>query len=244
MEDVAETIITTHEQSVPGVLDGMQMETNHYTVVYKTPSAEPLLGPFFQSLLYAISRNLYSSKVSIECRPETRRQPLDWEFRFIYDITMMDSSEVGRSKQSVSQKPKDCALSVQTLSLAFPWHFVLDKELGIIQLGSNLLKLFAPTFLAQQQHLSKSGRPPTRTSWKVTEFFQFVRPDLGNEISFETIFQRLNTPFLLRLVHLARNNGANQLAEVGFLSSSVVSFSHRAGSIFFSNSFQVIHFPL
>lgn len=93
-------------------------------------------------------------------------------------------------------------LSVSLFSRAFPWHFILDRSLYLVQLGASLLKLFTPTL-----------RELGRESYKVTEFFEFVRPHLGSEISFGTVFQRLNTPFLFRLV----NMGSNNLAEVGSL---------------------------
>ncbi|ODN06499.1 Head-specific guanylate cyclase [Orchesella cincta] len=110
--------------------------------------------------------------------------------------------------KKLSTNPRDLGISVSLFSRAFPWHFVLDRQLRIVQLGSSLLKLFAPSFIhnVKYQQLLSEG-------YKVTEFFEFVRPDLGSEICFETVFQRLNTPFLFRLRNLATNYGSLQLAE-------------------------------
>lgn len=172
------------------------------------------------------------------------------QFLFIYDIKLhtkvssaavpagssMDAGmSVGRRQvpkaavataaalKKLSTNPRDLGISVSLFSRAFPWHFVLDRQLRIVQLGSSLLKLFSPSFIQNMKNQQSASE-----GCKVTEFFEFVRPDLGSETSFETVFQRLNTPFLFRLKNLPANYGSLQLASVCqlnfFLASSPFDF--------------------
>ncbi|CAG7827004.1 unnamed protein product [Allacma fusca] len=229
--NIHETIVTTKEPTRVGE----PLESERYTVVYKTTFTEEIMSVFFSRILTTVCRSLYSSHVTVElryrqreCREGSESSSKPLRFLLVYDLQLINSSEsappasplyattIATTKipikrapptsKKLSQCPSDLVINVQLFSRAFPWHFVLDRNLRLVQLGSSLLKLFAPTFIQGQ-------RNQCRDSYRVTEFFQFVRPDLGSGISFETIFQRLNTPFLLRLVHLARHNGANQLAE-------------------------------
>lgn len=255
MEGLEETVITMKEP----IRRGDAVETSRYTITYKSVSPEKLIGPFFQSVLSAICTNLYSSTILIECRPQASStsasgsantaptsssvvsQPIV-HYLFIYDVnlTTLEAAKL-RKKRVLSQNPEDLAINVSSFSKAFPWHFILDRNLCMVQLGTSLLKVFTPTFLADRQQqpsstaggedsssLTENKKKNNNKKYIVTQFFQFVRPDLGNEISFESIYQRLNTPFLLRLINLTKNNGTNQLAEVSLSFSHSFPLSHHS----------------
>lgn len=42
----------------------------------------------------------------------------------------------------LSNKVEDLKISVPSFCKAFPWHFLTDKNLEIVQLGSGFMKLF------------------------------------------------------------------------------------------------------
>ena len=56
------------------------------------------------------------------------------------------SSDLGQLKiQTITQpstKVTDLKISVPSFCKAFPWHFLTDKNLQIVQLGSGFMKLF------------------------------------------------------------------------------------------------------
>jgi hypothetical protein len=186
-----------------------------YTVVYKTPCGDALMGVFFRSLLSSICTNLYASSLHISCSlsppslPSTlgsKRTPLSL---FLYEIKLLAEPSPSPLKgKFLSSDPHHLGISPSLFSRAFPWHFILDRSLRIVQLGNSLLKLLSPTTTipSRPQPIQITN---SNTSPRVTDFFTFVRPDLGSEISFESIFQRLNTPFLFRL-----SNSNNKCAEV------------------------------
>lgn len=178
------------------------------------------------------TEQLTSTRLNIALSPDSSNndKPSNVvQFIFVYDIKLhLHKTPASKSSpcpasvpkrkldpspttKKLSTSPRDLGITVSLFSRAFPWHFVLDRQLHIVQLGSSLLKLFAPTFFHNAKHLEHM----TTEGYKVTEFFEFVRPDLGKEISFETVFQRLNTPFLFRLKNL-KNYGSSQLAEVKY----------------------------
>lgn len=236
--NIHETVVSTKEPTRVGEPAGSE----RYTVVYKTSFTDELMNGFFNRILVTVCRVLYSTPLTIELRYRQREcregsdnnsssLPKPVRFLLVYDVqlinvpspvpssplepggaitttTTMTATTTTLAAKKISQCPADLVISVDLFSQAFPWHFVLDRNLKIVQLGSSLLKLFTPKLIANQRTQQH------RDSYKVTEFFQFVRPDLGTEISFEAISQRLNTPFLLRLVNLASHTRANQHAEV------------------------------
>jgi len=186
-----------------------------FMVEYKTRCMETdLLIPWFHSLLCSISSGLYKGISHSTCEVVQRTRGSDNLFLLQVSVEVRRAVDTDQEldelvqrglRKHMSTNPKDLALSVNLFSRAFPWHFVLNRDLHIVQLGTSLLKLLFPTTANRMQ---TSGN-------KVTQFFHFVRPDLGFEISYDSISQRLNTPFLLRLKHLPTlNTGAAPSAEV------------------------------
>jgi len=192
--DMKETIVTTKE---PWDHQVTSHTLQRYTIAYTTTSKDPLMGSFFLAVLSSICTNLYASTCRISCRSTS---PATSSF-FLYDISL-DLQPPDSTKKSpeikLSSDPRHLGISVSLFSRAFPWHFVLDRNLNIVQMGISLLKLLTPR---------------STTSARVTDFFEFVRPDLGvtDHISFESVYRRLNTPFLFRLT---KNGACNKCAEV------------------------------
>lgn len=75
-------------------------------------------------------------------------------------------------------------MGVATFCKAFPWHFVIDRRLELVQLGSGFMRLFGCL-------LKKYGTA-------AATYFEFHRPR-SMMLSFEEIVKRANTPFVLAI---------------------------------------------
>lgn len=74
-------------------------------------------------------------------------------------------------------------MGVASFCKAFPWHFVVDKDLELVQLGVGFMRIFG-------QHLNRSRN--------ISTYFVFTRPH-GVALDFQEIVKRANTPFVLTL---------------------------------------------
>lgn len=81
----------------------------------------------------------------------------------------------------------DLQMGVATFCKAFPWHFVMDRRLDLVQLGSGFMRLF--------------GRMLATCGTTVATYFEFHRPR-SITLSFGEIIKRANTPFVLAIRNL------------------------------------------
>lgn len=84
----------------------------------------------------------------------------------------------------LSTKATDLRMGVASFCKAFPWHFVVDRQLELVQLGVGFMKIFG-------HHLNCLGR-------EISTYFVFTRPH-GVSLTFHEILKRANTPFILTL---------------------------------------------
>lgn len=78
----------------------------------------------------------------------------------------------------------DLKMTPATFCKAFPWHFVVNRSLELVQMGKGFGKLYKTS-------LGTHGR-------LATTYFNFKRP-LGLTVEFREIVRRSNTPFLIVL---------------------------------------------
>lgn len=98
---------------------------------------------------------------------------------------------------SVTPTATDLKMSPTTFCKAFPWHFIMNVDLEIIQMGKGFSKLFKGSFN------STHGR-------SATTYFNFNRP-INLTINFREIKRRSNTPFVLSM---KSHPGVKSAAEV------------------------------
>ena len=84
----------------------------------------------------------------------------------------------------MSHEAADLNIEVPTFCKAFPWHFVLDRNLELVQLGIGFMRIFG-------HHLTRLGRD-------ISTYFIFAKPR-GVTLTFHEILKRSNTPFVLVL---------------------------------------------
>lgn len=82
-------------------------------------------------------------------------------------------------------------MGVPTFCKAFPWHFVIDRRLELVQLGAGFMRVF--------------GCMLTTHGTTATTYFEFHRPK-SLTLSFKEIVKRANTPFVLAIKKLSGVN--------------------------------------
>ena len=84
----------------------------------------------------------------------------------------------------LSTEATDLRMGVASFCKAFPWHFVVDRQLELVQLGVGFMRIFG-------HHLNRFGR-------EISTYFAFTRPR-GVTLTFHEILKHANTPFVLTL---------------------------------------------
>ncbi|XKL66634.1 hypothetical protein PGB90_010054 [Kerria lacca] len=82
-------------------------------------------------------------------------------------ISQIDDTKI-KSNSQLSRRVADLKISVSTFCKAFPWHFLTDKNLQIVQLGSGFMKLFG-------RQLKQSERRSTRREDLKGKNFRLIR---------------------------------------------------------------------
>lgn len=174
--------------SLDGVHDVLKMQEEDLTdtgfmcsdegeLIFTTdrkPVAFVLLG-IFQKLI----------KLLFNVDPSIKMEPLLGDIqRYRYLFNLDDSIPEKREvPPEVGPPICDLKLSNESFCKAFPWHFILNEKLELIQIGNGFSRLFKGT---------------TTKDRFVSTFFRFKRPQ-GLPLKFREIVRRTNTPFLVAL---------------------------------------------
>lgn len=177
--------------SLDGVYDVLKLQEEDLTDTSFVCAAEDeliftsdrmCLAYLLLGILQKLSVKLFGEKCSI-----TMELMEGGVQRFRYLIKLVEEKKeeekIEIPVRHVSSDPKDLQMSNKTFSEMFPWHFIMDENLELVQLGAGFSKLF-------KNYLS--------TTRNVNSFFKFRRP-VDLKIEFNEITKRTNTPFLLSL---------------------------------------------
>ncbi|XP_060531707.1 head-specific guanylate cyclase isoform X2 [Cylas formicarius] len=143
----------------------------------------PVVAYLLAGSLKAIARLLYSTHAEVrltQCSQDKKY------FRF-HIHRLRPHNECNHLRQNIKSTldAKDnLQMGVPTFCKAFPWHFVIDRRLELVQLGSGFMRLF--------------GRFLKTCGTSVATYFAFNRPR-SITLSFNEIVKRANTPFVLAL---------------------------------------------
>jgi guanylate cyclase soluble subunit alpha len=144
--------------------------------------------------LAELALRLHGTQVKVRTQEKLPRDQSGL-YHFRLSITLLHIKKTEEKIQPpVSSSASDLCMSVETMCKAFPWHFILDRRLEIIQLGSGFMRLFGP-------HLPSLGR-------HVGTYFEFTRPRVP--LQFDAILQSANSPFLLVIRKVTANGTRNQ----------------------------------
>lgn len=163
--------------ATPGALE-LHFTTDHPSIAYL------LVGS-----LKGIARQFYNDKTDVYILPD----PYNIKF-FRYRITperyaehLAFDDELDVTSPHICQlsnEAKDLRIGVASFCKAFPWHFVVDRQLELVQLGVGFMRIFG-------HYLNSIGRD-------ISIYFIFTRPK-GVTLTFHEILKRANTPFVLAL---------------------------------------------
>ncbi|XP_054261226.1 head-specific guanylate cyclase [Macrosteles quadrilineatus] len=187
--------------TLDGVLDVLQGQTEDKQAAsfICTPGAitgaldlvltteRPPVAHLMVGCLRAIAAKLYSTQIIVSLIPdELDHKVYRYEITAVADLEDDDSDVVTQPKieAALSDKAADLRIGVASFCKAFPWHFIIDRRLQFVQLGSGFMRIF--------------GRLLAEKGLSVETYFEFKRP-WGVEVSFRGILQRANSPFLLMI---------------------------------------------
>ncbi|XP_044749887.1 head-specific guanylate cyclase [Coccinella septempunctata] len=171
--------------------------------------------------LKEIAELLYETEADIEIGKNLQD---DRTFRFeIRPTNVRDGHQIVRktpslASSSTSTRSDELQVDVATFCKAFPWHFVIDRRLDLVQLGSGFMQLFGGLLAGQ-------GRA-------VATYFDFRRPR-SIVLSFADIVKRANTPFVLAIRKLS---AAKAFPAVGLELKGQMVYCPESDSILFVGS--------
>lgn len=143
-------------------------------------SERPVIALLLLGSLKALTKLLFNTDVEITM------EPMDGDvkrYRFLFDIPAEETPKELEQTQ-ISTKASDLKLSSSSFCKAFPWHFIMNENLEIVQMGKGFSRLFKSSILT-------NGR-------LATTYFKFKRPK-GLSLQFREIVRRTNTSFLISL---------------------------------------------
>lgn len=145
-------------------------------------SERPVIAWLLLGSLKSLCKLLYQKSVEITMEPiegDVKR------YRYLFDIPEGDQPEVQTFQQKkISTSAADFNMNAASFCKAFPWHFIMNESLDIVQLGQGFSRLF-------KNSINTNGR-------SATTFFRFKRPK-GLSLKFREIARRTNTSFLISL---------------------------------------------
>uniref|UniRef100_A0A182XBY3 guanylate cyclase n=1 Tax=Anopheles quadriannulatus TaxID=34691 RepID=A0A182XBY3_ANOQN len=152
-------------------------------------SERPVLAWLLLGCLRALARLLFG------CEPEIELEPLPGDtprYRYLLRVDEPAGRALERRGPAdvVSGDARDLKVSNQFFCDAFPWHFIMDEQLRLVQMGSAFSRLF-------KGHVGGAAGGPAGLLCAST-VFRFKRPR-GLQLHFREIVRRTNTPFMISL---------------------------------------------
>ncbi|XP_016989079.1 head-specific guanylate cyclase [Drosophila rhopaloa] len=157
-------------------------------------SERPVIAWLLLGSLKALTRMLYKVDVNIKIEPvegDARR------YRYLFSLVKDNSQTMlmGRPtfvsktipetvQRSNSSNASDLQMNSSSFCKMFPWHFIMNEQLELVQLGRGFSKLYKP-------YMADFG-------CQASTYFDFKRPK-GLTMKFRDIVRRTYTPFLIGL---------------------------------------------
>ncbi|XP_050101414.1 head-specific guanylate cyclase [Anopheles aquasalis] len=154
-------------------------------------SERPILSWLLLGCLKALSRLLFGQEPDIKLEPlpgDTLRYRylLQTEDRTVEPpVVPLCKLNAPGVRETVSLAASDLKISNLFFCDAFPWHFIMDEMLNLVQMGQAFSRLF-------KNHVT-SGMVLAAST-----VFRFKRPR-GLQLNFREIVRRTNTPFMISL---------------------------------------------
>uniref|UniRef100_A0A8D9DXE6 guanylate cyclase n=1 Tax=Cacopsylla melanoneura TaxID=428564 RepID=A0A8D9DXE6_9HEMI len=142
----------------------------------------PSLAYLLVGSIKCIASRFYNVNAQVKLQPHANTDPR----LFIYTIDTSSSDVDTRRSLSFpsSQSVHDLKIGVASFCKAFPWHFIVDQKLELVQLGAGYMRLFGRCL----KHLGSS----------MSNYFEICRPALTT-VTFSSILKRVNSPFVIAI---------------------------------------------
>lgn len=118
--------------------------------------------------LQKLSKKIYGTECSIQME---QIEGSVQRFRFLFKVEEVEKIQPEFIPRPISSDPSDLQMTNSTFCQMFPWHFIMDENLELLQLGIAFSKLF-------KNHLN--------TTKSATHYFKFRRP-VGLKLEFSEI---------------------------------------------------------
>ncbi|XP_034745671.1 guanylate cyclase soluble subunit alpha-1 [Etheostoma cragini] len=185
---------TTRESCVndPSVLC-LDKDAGLLTVYFFNP--RPTTELFFPGVIKAAARLLYHTTVDVLIDTPSAKDSIlqsSPQPSLLYTVAVKDAKNLTPSPLRATSAG---TLPTSLFSTIFPFHLILDKDLGLVQIGHGLRKRL----------FRKDG---LRRSATFQEHFSIVSPQI--KCTFQGILTMLNTQFIIRIKHgvsIADNTG-------------------------------------
>ena len=153
---------------------------NHSELKYNSNSS--WLGNFMKGVIIGMAAEIFSLKLTItlEQSTDTSNHPN------VHNSKILIKEEIHSGRTDVSKKAKDSLVSVQSFCNAFPWHFICDRNMCFLQVGTGLVKLIG----SQKHSIGKH----------VCDVFHLVHP--RTEFRFHNFLLHQNCAVFLELIYV------------------------------------------
>ncbi|KAK1121793.1 hypothetical protein K0M31_010104, partial [Melipona bicolor] len=177
--------------------------------------------------LKGIARQFYNDDAKVQILPDPysnkffryRITPERYSEHVVVDPEIDDNLDTVTSLfRPLSTEATDLRMGVASFCKAFPWHFVVDRQLELVQLGVGFMRIFG-------HHLNRLGRG-------ISTYFAFTRPR-GVTLTFHEILKHANTPFVLAL---QRPQGVDKYPAEGLEMKGQMVHCPESDSILFVSS--------
>lgn len=188
--DGLQTYISASEKFKSQIPPSSRCEYNHNRLIVHFYTSRSSMLEFYAGIVYGISRHLFARDATVSVTPSNT--PGSLHHYFTVDAATDNTStacKICSPQESVSENPSDSKISTATFCKTFPFHFVLDKNLDIIQIGAALAK-----------HVSLAGAKSDR---QLTTYFEMVRPKI-EPLTYSALLSHVNFMFTLRTKHCDR----------------------------------------
>uniref|UniRef100_T1KFI7 guanylate cyclase n=2 Tax=Tetranychus urticae TaxID=32264 RepID=T1KFI7_TETUR len=115
------------------------------------------------------------------CESELRKGEGNDKFSSEMKTQVSEDSSVN----SISNETKDLLITMKIFCKAFPFHFICDSNLQIVQLGEGLLRIFGGGNRAYGTHISS--------------YFSFQKPEI-NQVNYQSLVTLANIPFIIKVL--------------------------------------------
>lgn len=182
-------------ESLDGVYDVLKVQEEDLTATEFVCAGEgeiiftterPVIAYLLLGSLQALTKTVYNMEATIMMEP-MENEPHTYRY-FIKtagdDQIIPAVEEEIITQRTISSAAGDLKMSNATFCKAFPWHFIMDENLELKQMGTGFSKVF-------KNHFATTGM-------SALSYFRFKRPR-NLALKFREIARRTNTPFLVSL---------------------------------------------